>query len=442
MLFCTLAPPWWYPPSPAMPPASKNKDRGEGKGPGNEGGLRAGKGKAGNKIGGKPGGKRPTKPSGKRPKGAKPGHEIGVRQKPKVKVTTLRPQPPGSRTLQSARRPAAEGKGAKCTESAKGMGRGATGSVGRARASQAAWRLGRGASSQSGGAPSQSGGASSQAGGFERRWGKGAHDQWGHAGMMRMLLKGKSSGWPHKTLITILQKACVLVWEEEGYGGFDAEGGMKSWESAHMDTLRYELKGQWGTALVQRAFSQRTVGAVCNALRTPATRSWVRDRAWLVGFPWFPAGPEAFVHRVNVRLDNWGVYPMYLELDKRWWYSDGRKMGEDVAEAASSQSGAASSQSGGASGRTRAEAQAQEASGPRADELTEVRKLEARMLAASTMLAIIQAPADMRRKLWLQALCNNHPDKQMRDSVFFHEVFTRLQEHKDGGEFEAGLTWR
>ena len=133
---------------------------------------------------------------------------------------------------------------------------------------------------------------------------------------------------------------------------------------------------------------------------------------------------------------------MYLELDKRWWYSDGRKMGEDVAEAASSQSGAASSQSGGASGRTRAEAQAQEASGPRADGLTEVRKLEASVLAASTMLAILQAPADMRRKLWLQAPRNNHPDKQMRDSVFFHEVFTRLQEHKDGGEFEAGLTYR
>ena len=213
-----------------------------------------------------------------------------------------------------------------------------------------------------------------------------------------------------------MQKACVLVWEEEGYGGFDAECGVKSWESANQDSVRYELKGQWGIAHVQRTFFE-------------GTRRRVGNKPWLIGFPWFPAGPAAFVHRVNVRLDNWGVFPLYLELDKKWWFSDGWQMCEDVAEAASSQSGAASSQSGEASGRTRAEAQAQEASGPRADGLTEVRKLEARMLAASTMLAIIQAPADMRRKLWLQALRHNHPDKKLHNTAFFNEVFTVLQEH-------------
>ena len=121
---------------------------------------------------------------------------------------------------------------------------------------------------------------------------------------------------------------------------------------------------------------------------------------------------------------------MYLELNKKWMNCGGRKMCTDAGEAASSQSEDAS-------GRTRAEAQAQEASGPRSDGLTEGRKVEAHVLAASTMLTIIQAPADMRRRLWLEAVRRNHPDKKMHDSAFFHEVFTLLLAYKDDGDLEV-----
>ena len=181
---------------------------------------------------------------------------------------------------------------------------------------------------------------------------------------------------------------------------------IKSWNYEH-----YELRGQWGLAHARRKFS-----------KSRGTRNH-----WMITFPWFPAGPAAFVLKVNTRLDIWAFCPVHLELNKKWMNCGGRQMCTDAGEAASSQSEDAS-------GRTRAKAQAQEASGPRSDGLTEARKLEAHVLAASTMLTIIRAPADMRRRLWLGAVRHNHPDKNLHDSAFFHEVFTLLQTHKDDGD--------
>jgi hypothetical protein len=207
----------------------------------------------------------------------------------------------------------------------------------------------------------------------------------------------------------------VLVWdEEEGSGWFDPLRAVTLREPLSIRALTYELQGQWGTAHARRKFSKGSGGR----------------NHWMITVPWFPAGPAAFVLKVNMRLDNWAFCPMYLELNKKWMNCGGRKMCTDAGEAASSQSEEAS-------GRTRAEAQAQEASGPRSDGLTDVRKLEARLLAASTMLTIIQALADMRRQLWLGAVRHNHPDKNLHDSAFFHEVFTLLQAYKDDGDLEV-----
>ena len=235
---------------------------------------------------------------------------------------------------------------------------------------------------------------------------------------MGLVLKVTGNGWHHKDIISVLQKACVSVLTGEGAGGFDAEL-TRTWdESSDLREVRCEFAGQWGTAYAQRILNP-------SAMKTYNLQHRAIKKAdWNIGFPDFPGGPQVFVMKVNARLVRKNV-PFHFRVDKRYPRFGWMSLGDwEVSNRGAEE----------ASGRTDAEdPQAQ------AGDLTEVRRLEAHVLAASTMLVIMREVVGApRRAAWLRACRRHHPDKNPHDPHFYHEVFVQLMQYKEGGDLEAG----
>ena len=398
-----------------------------------KGGLRAGKGKLGGKMGGK--------------LGSKSGGKVGVLPKPKAKATIQRPpgvvkatiqptpkvqamiqrppgwvratilpkpkvqaaiqRPPGRVKATIQPKPKVKAKAAKDTTGAGGLA------------------PGQAASSQGWGVRSQGGEASSQS--RPRgppQWFVQARDRTNFStfspeeGLMGLVLRVTGNGCHHRPIIEVLQKACVSVLKGEGAGGFDAEL-TRTWdESSDLREIRCEFAGQWGTAYAQRILCPSTMKTVNIQKRA------LKKADWKIGFPEFPGGPQVFTTKVNAYLARLNV-PFHLRVDKRFPRFGWLSLGDwEVSNRGAEE----------ASGRTYAEdPQAQ------ADELTEVRRLEAHVLAASTMLTIMHEERGApRRAAWLRACRRHHPDKNPHDPHFYHEVFVQLMQYKDHGDLEAG----